>query len=104
MITEKELERALELQKLIKELRVKIAKIQDVKISTTEIGSPFSIDNNRIDVDKYTIGVLRKFKSDILKVYETTLEELEKEYKGIIISEADVIERAIFGDDEEEDE
>jgi len=104
MITEKELERALELQKIIKELRVKIAKMQDIKISTTEIGSAFSIDNNRIDVDKYTVGILRKFKSDILKIYETTLEEYEKEYKGIIISEADVIERAIFGDDEEEDE
>lgn len=102
MITEKELERALELRQEIKDMRVKLSKIKDLKVSRTEIGATFSIDSNRIEVDEYTIGTLRKFKKDILHIYTKILEELEKEYSSIIISEDDAIERALFGEDYEE--
>lgn len=100
MITEKELERALELRVEIKEMRIKLSKLEDLKVSRTEIGASFAIDNNKIEVDEYTIGTLRKFKKDILNIYTKILEELEKEYSAIIISEEDAIERAIFGDEE----
>jgi len=103
MITEKELERALELRKEIKEMKLKLTKIEDLKVSRTEIGAIFSIDSNKIEVDEYTIGTLRKFKKDITKIYSNVLEELEAEYDAIIISEEDAIERAIFGDDLEDD-
>lgn len=82
-------------------MRLKLTKIEDLKVSRTEIGASFSIDNNKIEVDEYTIGTLRKFKRDILKIYTTILAELETEYDGIIISEEDAFERALFGDDEE---
>ena len=102
MITEKELERALELRQEIKDMRVKLSKIKDLKVSRTEIGATFAIDSNKIEVDEYTIGTLRKFKRDILHIYTKMLEELEKEYSSIIISEDDAIERALFGEDYEE--
>ena len=102
MITEKELERALELRKEIKEMKLKVAKLEDVKVSRTEIGASFSIDNNKIDTDEYTISALRRFKKDIMTVYVKILEELEEEYKTIVISEEDAIEQALFGDDKED--
>lgn len=102
MISEKELERALELQKEIKEMRLKLARLEDLKVSRTEIGASFSIDNNKIEVDEYTVGTLRKFKKDILKIYSKILEELQTEYSSIVISEEEAIERAIFGDDSDE--
>lgn len=102
MITEKELERALELRKEIKEMKLKITKLEDVKVSRTEIGASFSIDNNKIDTDEYTISALRRFKKDIMIVYSKILEELESEYKKIVISEEDAIEEALFGDDKED--
>lgn len=103
MITEKELERALELRREIKDMKIKLSKLEDVKVSRTEIGAAFTIDNNRIEVDEYTIGTLRRFKGDILKIYVNLLAALEKEYIAIIISEEDAIEQAIFGDDYSED-
>lgn len=103
MITEKELERALELRKEIKEIKLKLTKMEGVKVSRTEIGASFSIDNSKIEVDEYTINTLRRFKKDILKIYTGILNELEKEYNDIIISEEDAIEQALFGDDSYED-
>jgi len=100
VITEKELERALELRQEIKELKLKIARLEGLKVSRTEIGVPFSIDSNRIDVNEHTIGTLRRFKRDILKVYGKMLDDLEKEYKSIVISEEDAIEQALFGDED----
>lgn len=82
-------------------MRMKLTKIEDLKVSRTEIGASFAIDNNKIEVDEHTIGTLRKFKRDILKIYTCMLAELENEYEAIIISEEDAFERAIFGDDEE---
>lgn len=82
-------------------MRVKLSKLEDIKVSRTEIGSNFSIDSNKIEVDEYTIGTLRKFKSDILKIYTSILDKLEKEYNNIIISEEEAFERAIFGDEED---
>ena len=101
MITEKELERALELRKEVKEMRMKLAKLEDLKVSRTEVGASFSIDNNKIEVDEYTVATLRKFKRDILKIYTKILEELLAEHDAIIISEEEAIERAIFGDEDE---
>ena len=101
MITEKELEQALELRKDIREMKLKITRLEDIKISRTEIGASFSIDSNRINVDEYTIGILTKFKKDILKAYGAALEHLEQEYKGIIVSEEDAIEHALFGGDDD---
>lgn len=98
MITEKELERALELRKEIQDVKIKLTKLDDLRVSKTEIGASFSIDNNKIDVDEYTVSTLKKFKKDIIKVYSAKLEQLENEYKGIIISEEDAIEKAIFDD------
>jgi hypothetical protein len=100
VITEKELERALELRDEIKEMRVKLSKIKDINVSRTDIGSSFSIDNNKIEVDEYTIGTLRRFARDIYNIYTKRLEDLEKEYSSIVMSEDDAIERALFGDDE----
>lgn len=102
MISEKELERALELRKEIKEMRLKVTKLQDLKVSRTEIGASFSIDNNRIEADEYTIGTLRKFKRDVLKIYTRVLNDLEKEYGQIIISEEEAIEQALFGDEDDD--
>ena len=102
VITEKELERALELRQEIKDMRLKLTKLEDLKVSRTEIGAKFSIDNNHIEVDEYTIGTLRKFKRDILKIYTNILEQLEKEYSSIVISEEDAIERALFADDDDD--
>ena len=82
-------------------MKLKLTKLEDLKVSRTEIGASFSIDNNKIEVDEYTISTLRKFKRDILKIYTEMLNALEKEYKSIVISEEDAIERALFGDDEE---
>lgn len=104
MITEKELERALELRQEIKDMKLKLAKLEDLKVSRTEIGASFAIDNNKIEVDEYTIGTLRNFKRDILKIYTNMLSKLENEYASIVISEEDAIERAIFGDDDDNED
>ena len=101
MITEKELERALELRKEINDCKAKINKFEDIKVSRTEIGSSFSIDNNRVETDEYTIATLRRFKRDILKSYNKKLEDLRHEYSSIITTEEDAFEKLIFGDDED---
>lgn len=83
-------------------MKMKLTKLEDVKVSRTEIGASFSIDGNKIDTDEYTISALRRFKRDIQTVYTKILEELEKEYKSIVVSEEDAIEEALFGDDNED--
>ena len=99
MITEKQLERALELRSQIKDVKIKLSRLEDLKVSKTEIGATFSIDGNKIEVDEYTIGTLKKFKKDIFNIHAKILEDLQKEYRSIVQSEEDAIERAIFGED-----
>lgn len=102
MITENELEKALDLRKEIRELKLKITKLEGVKISRSEIGGVFTIDGNRVDTDEYTIQAQKRFRDEILKIYEKMLEDLEEEYKGIVVSEEDAIEDAIFGKRDED--
>ena len=81
-------------------MRVKLSRIKDIKVSRTDIGSSFAIDNNKIEVDEFTIGTLRRFAREIYQIYTKRLDELQKEYSAIIMSEDDAIERALFGDDD----
>ena len=99
MITEQELELALELRNKIKELKTTIAKLEGVVISNTQnLSSGINIDNTKITVDIYTKGLLMKFKEDVLEAYTEKLEDLKEKYKEIIESPNDSFRRILEED------
>jgi hypothetical protein len=100
MITEQELERAQELKKEIKELKITIAKLEDFKV-TESIGSGYMcIDSIKLDVKRYTKDILNKFYIDILTIYKVRLSDLKKEYATIIQSPEEAFRQIIEEADE----
>ena len=99
MITEQELELALELKDEIKALKEKIAKLEGATISSnTQLNSGISIDGIKVNVNAYTRDLLIKFKDDAVEAHRAQLEELSKRYKEIIESPADTLRRILEED------
>ena len=96
MITEQELELALELRDKMKELKVTIAKLENVVISeTSNLSSGVAIDGVKISVDDYTKNLLLKFKEDIVEAYRSKLSDTKEKYKEIIESPNDTLRRIL---------
>jgi len=99
VITEQELEFALKLKSELKELKIVIAKLEDVTISKTQsINGGISIDNTKITVDDHTKGILVTFKEDILTAHRMKLIELQDKFKEIIESPSDTLRRILDED------
>lgn len=102
MITEEQLERALELRSEIKELKVKLSRLKNASVSRVDtIGAKFSIDSNMIDMNPYTLKSAEKFLGEVVRAYESNIRSLEKEYEEIVTTEADIIEQTLLGDEDE---
>lgn len=96
MITEQELEMALELREKIKDLKQTIAKLESVVIANnTALNNGISIDCIKIKVNNYTRNMLVKFKEDVLAAHKEQLEDLRTKYKEIIESPDDTLRRII---------
>lgn len=98
MITERELDRALELKDEIKDLKIKIAKLDSLNVAVSN-GASFSIDGNRIDINSNTLKAAREFRDNILKIYNKLLQKLEKDYQKIVVSEESVLEDILLDGD-----
>lgn len=97
MITEQELEKALELKSKIKELRIFISKLESCSISRSDVlNSKISIDSNTISVDEFTISTLKRFHNEIVNDYRHKLHAFEEEYNSIIFSPEEAFERALI--------
>ena len=102
MITEQELELALELRDKIKELKVTIAKLEQVVISSTNnLSGGITIDSIKIATDEYTRNTLHKFKEDILTHYKERLQDLKDKYKEIIETPDDAFRRILEEQDDD---
>lgn len=96
MITEQELEMALELREKIKDLKQTIAKLESVVIANnTTLNNGISIDCIKIKVNNYTRNMLVKFKEDVLAAHIEQLEDLRARYKEIIESPDETLRRII---------
>ena len=96
MITEQELELALELNKEIKDLKLLIVKLEESKVSrNTTMNSGVTLDGCKIEVDDYTQNMLQQFKEDLVHVHRVKLQELKKKYSEIIESPEDTLIRIV---------
>lgn len=96
MITEQELELALQLMKEIKDLKIILAKFEESKVSrNTAMNCGISIDASKIEVDDYTQHLLQKFKDDIVNVHKIKLQELRASYSEIIESAEETLIRIV---------
>ena len=99
MITEQELEMALELRKQIKETKMLIAKLEEAVIAeTSNLNNGISIDGNKLPVDEFTKATLLIFKEDITEVLRKKLEEQKNRYKEIIENPNDTLRRILEED------
>ena len=96
MITEQELELALALQKEIRDLNVLIAKLEESKVSRSDvINTTINMGNSKIEVSDYTQHILQKFKDDIVCVHKIQLKDLKVKYAEIIESPDDTLIRIL---------
>ena len=96
MISEEELDLALELQKEIKELKITIVKLEEARISRSQAGNTgISIDSCKIEVDGYTQHIIQKFKDDMVHVHNIKLQALKAKYGEIIESPEDALMRIV---------
>ena len=96
MISEEELELALELQKDIRELKILIVKLEEARISRNQtINAGISIDGCKMDVDGYTQNIIQKFKDDMVHVHKVRLQDLKDRYDEIIESPEDALIRIV---------
>lgn len=99
MISEHELELALQLQKEIRDLKLIIVKLEEAKVSRNQsMNSGISVDSNKIEVDDYTQNLLQKFKDDLVHVHKVKLQDLIDRYAEIIESPEDALVRIIRND------
>lgn len=104
MITEQELERALELKNLIKDLKIDIVRLETTAINHSLINnSKICIGTNTISVDVHTIAVLKRFRSEVIHAYIVKLDELQKEYLSIICSVEETFEEVLVNMEEPPD-
>lgn len=100
MITEQELELALDLREKIKKIKSTINDLEQVILSSTQnLSSGVSIGGTKISFDDYTRDCLVKFKEDMIQAYKTKLQDLEKQYKDIIEAPGDTLRRIIEEND-----
>ena len=100
MITEQELELALELRDKIKLLKNTIAKLESVVLSATNnLSSGVSIDGIKIEYNDYTRKNLIEFKENIIEAHRRKLKDLQEEYKNIIETPESALRRILEEDD-----
>ncbi len=99
MITEQELELAVQLNKDIRDLKVLIAKLEETKISrNVGMNSGISIEGNKVEVNDYTQHLLQKFKDDVVYVHKVELKELKQRYSDIIETPGETLRRILEED------
>ena len=100
MITEQELELALDLRERIKKIKATINELEQVVLSSTQnLSSGVTMGGVKVAFDAYTRDYLVKFKEDIMHVYKVKLEELQRQYKNIIEAPGDTLRRIIEEND-----
>lgn len=100
MITEQELELALDLRERIKKIKATINELEQVVLSSTQnLSSGVTMGGVKVAFDAYTRDYLVKFKEDIMQVYKVKLEELQRQYKNIIEAPGDTLRRIIEEND-----
>jgi hypothetical protein len=99
MITEQELEMALDLNKEVKELKILIVKLEESKVSrnaTLSVG--ITVEGCRIEVNDYTQNILTKLRDDLIHAHKVKLQELKNKYAEIIESPEDTLMRIVKED------
>jgi len=100
VITEQELELALDLRERIKKIKATINELEQVVLSSTQnLSSGVTMGGVKVAFDAYTRDYLVKFKEDIMQVYKVKLEELQRQYKNIIEAPGDTLRRIIEEND-----
>lgn len=100
MITEQELELALDLRERIKKIKTTINDLEQVILSSTQnLSSGVTLGGTKIIFDAYTRDHLVKFKEDMIKAHRLKLEELHRQYKDIIEAPGDTLRRIIEEND-----